>query len=323
MAKARAITKRRRAVGNIRKVTRTMQLIATSQFQRSLRPATAGKPFAAELKAMVRQLAALESVDHPLLRQNAEAQRTVLMVLTGNRGLCGGHNTAVLREASEALGRLEAAGGSVALHVVGRKGLAQLRGSGRAIEQSYVGFDRRPPFPAIVHIADELIDRYARGELRGVEVCYTRFVSAGRQVPATLQLLPVRPEGLAAEPEPLPGAPASGAGRPSDEPGRLRASDFAPAPRARPAVAADDYDYSPAPAELLAELLPMLVRRELFQCFLDAGLSEQVARMVAMKSASESAEDMIRLLSRRHNRARQTQITMDLLDIVGGAEAIG
>ncbi len=293
MAKARQIVKRRKAVTNIRKITRTMQLIATARFQQAYNRAVGTKPYTEKITQLVEDLSAVaqDQVDHPLLRLNSQSRRNLLLVVTSNRGLCGGYNGSVLRTA---LGHLdEPIEGEHELHVVGKKGIAYFNFLGRPIQGAITTIDDRPRFEQVEPLAAEFMRRYESGELGGVHVAYMRFLSTSRQTPTIMRLLP-----LTREEEVLPEAHA---GEPK---------------------AVVEYDFSPPPEELLKVLLPQTVKARLFQCFMDAAVSEQTARMVAMKAATDAASDMIKLLSRQFNRARQTQITLELLDIVGGAEAL-
>lgn len=298
MAKARQIVKRRKAVTNIRKITKTMQLIATARYQQAFQRATATKPYTRKITQLVEELsaAAQGQIDHPLLRENPDAPSDLLLVLTSNRGLCGGYNASVLRTA---FAHLEShADRPTELHVVGKKGNAYFRFIRRAVDRAITNIDDRPRFDQVEPIASELMKRYEAGALRHVSVVYMRFVSAGRQVPEVMRLLPLSGETTqAAEKTATPPAAAAGVGT-------------------------VQYDFSPEPEQLLKVLLPQTVKVRLYQSFTDAALSEQVARMVAMKAATDAAGEMIKLLSRQFNRARQSQITMELLDIVGCAEAL-
>jgi len=288
MANRRVLVKRRKAVRNIRKITRTMQLIATARFQAAFNRAMATKPYTEKLAELVADLSrAAGDVEHPLLETN-DAPRAALVVLTSNRGLAGGYNSNVLRAAVEHLDRQQAAGVATDVHMVGKKGVSFFRFLRRAMTERTTTISDKPRFEQVEPIANSLMDRFIRGEISAVHVAYMRFVSAGVQRPAVVQLLPLSPD-------------ASGTGG------------------ASPSV---QYEFSPDPKQLLDELLPATVRVRLFQAFNDATVSEQVARMVAMKAATDAAGDMIKSLTREYNRARQTQITMELLDIVGGANAL-
>lgn len=295
MAKARQIVKRRKAVTNIRKITKTMQLIATARFQSAFKRATATKPYTQKITQLVEELAqaAEGQIDHPLMHENPDAAKDLLLVITSNRGLCGGYNASVLRKTLAFLTERESRPHE--LHVVGKKGNAYLRFLGRQIDKPVMNIDDRPRYEQVEPLAADYMARYAAGALGGVYVAYMRFITTSRQVPEVLRLLPL------SRAEPAAAAPAE------------------PAKEGRPAAL---YDFSPAPADLLKVLLPQTVKTRLFQCFTDAAVSEQLARMVAMKAATDAAGDMIKLLSRQFNRARQSQITLELLDIVGGANAL-
>jgi F-type H+-transporting ATPase subunit gamma len=173
--------------------------------------------------------------------------------------------------------------------MVGKKGIAYFRFLRRAMSEQTSGIGDKPRFEQVETIANTLMARFVRGEIASAHVAYMKFLSAGQQRPVVVQLLPLRPE--------------------AGEPGEA----------GPPPV---EYEFSPEPQQLLDELLPATVRARLFQAFNDAAVSEQVARMVAMKAATDAAGDMIKALTREYNRARQTQITMELLDIVGGANAL-
>lgn len=289
MAKARAIVKRRKSVQNIRKITRTMQLIATARFQAALKRATASRPYTERISQLVAELSqSVGDVEHALLKENPAAAKAVVLVITSNRGLCGGYNGSLLRAASEQIRGLESEKQSIELQVVGKKGIAYFKYLRRPMSREFTQFDDRPQFAAVEPIADTLMDLYASGQVRSVHVTYMRFESVSKQYVETIPLLPLTPPST------------QDVGKPSSV----------------------VYEFSPPPAELLAELLPEMVKVRLFQSFVDAAVSEQVARMVAMKSATDAAGDMIKSLTREYNRARQSQITLELLDIVSGAEAL-
>ncbi|MBX3394846.1 MAG: ATP synthase F1 subunit gamma [Phycisphaerae bacterium] len=292
MANARHIVKRRKAVTNIRKITKTMQLIATARFQQAFNRATATKPYTRKITQLVSELAEAASgqIDHPLMKRN-ESTTDLVLVLTSNRGLCGGYNAGIIRKVNEHLNAN--ADRNNEIHVVGKKGIAYFRFIGRAIARGITSIDDRPRFEQVEPLATDFINRYEKGEIGNVYVVYMRFISAGKQVPDVMHLLPLTRE-------------SAGVGNAAPTGGSSEVQ----------------YDFSPEPAELLKKLLPQTVKVRLYQCFTDMAVSEQVARMVAMKAATDAAGDMIKSLSRQYNRARQTQITMELLDIVGGAEAL-
>jgi F-type H+-transporting ATPase subunit gamma len=288
MANRRVLVKRRKAVRNIRKITRTMQLIATARFQAAFNRAVASRPYTEKLAELVADLSrAAGEIDHPLLRTNEGVNRSALVVLTSDRGLAGGYNANILRTATTHLDQ-QPAGMTADVHMVGKKGISYFRFLRRPVAEQTFGIGDRPRFEQVEPIANALIDRFVRGEIASVHVAYMKFLSAGQQRPVVVQLLPLQPEVKAGEEKKKP----------------------------------VEYEFSPDPQQLLDELLPATVRVRLFQAFNDAAVSEQVARMVAMKAATDAAQDMIKALTREYNRARQTQITMELLDIVGGANAL-
>ena len=289
MANRRVLVKRRKAVRNIRKITRTMQLIATARFQAAFNRAVATRPYTEKLAELVADLSrAAGDVDHPLLKTHEDVKRSAVVVLTADRGLAGGYNANVLRTAVTHLDQQAEQGIATDVHMVGKKGISYFRFLRRETQEQTTGIGDRPRFEQVEPIANALIDRFVRGEISSVYVVYMKFLSAGQQRPVAVQLLPLKPE----------------------------------AAEGKEAAKPVEYEFSPDPKQLLDELLPAVVRIRLFQAFNDAAVSEQVARMVAMKAATDAAGDMIKALTREYNRARQTQITMELLDIVGGANAL-
>jgi len=292
MAKARAIDKRRKAVQNIRKITRTMQLIATARYQVAYTRAMASKPYTEGITQLVEQLSkGVGDLEHPLLRANTESKRSILIVVTSNRGMCGGYNSSLLRAAVEHVEAREAAGEQCDLYVIGKKGIGYFKFLKREMARTETKFEDKPQFADIEAMASELMDQYERQEIDAVYVTYMKFISAGSQRPTTMRLLPMEQPSTEEMGEAQPSIPIL-------------------------------YDFSPPAEELLAELLPETVKVRLFQCFTDAAVSEQTARMVAMKAATDAATDMVKTLTQQYNRARQTNITLELLDIVGGAEAL-
>lgn len=291
MANPRVLVKRRNAVRNIRKITRTMQLIATSKFQRALGRATSSKPYAKKIGELVAELSASGGqADHPLLRNNPDAGKSALLLITSNRGFCGGYNSSLLRLTRQ---RLTSAEKPVDLYVVGKKGVGYLKFLKQEMVQALTDFADTPTFADVEPFAINFMQQYQAGAYSTVDVVYMQFHSASQQTATRIQLLPIG----------------------GDEPSKKSETAAATGGQTQ-------YDFSPQPKELLAELLPATVKVRLFQCFMDAHVSEQVARMVAMKAATDAADDMIKILSRRYNRARQSQITSELLDIIGGAEAL-
>jgi F-type H+-transporting ATPase subunit gamma len=327
MAKARAILKRRKAVRNIRKITKTMQMIATAKFQKSLRLAVGTKPYTLKVRELVRELArSVGNVQHPLLRRpQAEdrAGRVALLVLTGNRGLAGAYNPNVLRTASAFLRQQDAAGVAVDLHVVGKKGVAFYTFQKRPIAQRYEQFEDQPRYADVEGIAQHFMDQFTSGQIDGMHVAYMNFISTGVQRPEVMTLLPLAgvDETMDAMAKTLAEKEAQLAAGVMDM--KRRGEDVRVEPE--PPVVAEaltEYEFSPEPQVLLDELLPLTIKTALYQAFLDATTSENVARMVAMKSATDNADKMGKALTMQYNRARQSQITTELSEIMGGVEAM-
>lgn len=291
MAKTREIRKRIRAVRNIGRITRTMQMIATSRFAKAQQRALAGKPYATGIFELVGELATRAGdVSHPMLAERPVRHAPPLtLIVTSDRGLCGPYNTSVLRAAMAHLRALPPAAPRL-IELVGRKGAAFLRFHGVPVAAMHHLGDR-PTFEAVERLAERYMARFLAGEMSSVDVVYMRYISAGRQTPDVLPLLPLRP------------------GRRQDD-----------ADARRGPVAA--WLFSPPPEHLLDDLLVAAVKALLFQAINDAIVSEHVARMVAMKAATDNAGKMRRTLVRAYNRARQTQITTELTEIVSGAAAL-
>ena len=292
MANRRVLVKRRAAVRNIRKITRTMQLIATARFQAAHKRLAASTPFTDKLSQMVKDLSlAAKGLDHPLMQEGDESLPVDLWVITSNRGMCGAYNGNILRTAGEYLESLSEQGRPCNIRVAGKKGVGFMRFAGHEMAEAITELDDIPRFEDIDPFATAIMERFLRGEISSAQVVYMKFESAGKQTPVVEQLLPMTPEV------------SEDSANESQE-------------------SALQYEFSPEPKDLLDELLPMSTRVQLFRYFNDAVVSEQMARQVAMKAATDSAEEMIKLLTQQYNRARQTAITMELLDIVGGANAL-
>ena len=291
MANRRELVKRRSAVRNIRKITRTMQLIATARFQAAHKRLVASTPFTDKLSQMVRDLArAAKGLDHPLMKARDESLPVDLWVITSNRGMCGAYNGNVLRAAGEYLESLKEQGRACNLRIVGKKGVGYMRFAGHEMAEAITELPDIPRFEEVDPFATATMERFLAGEISSVRVAYMKFESAGKQIAVVEQLLPMTSEL-------------------SEEEDEARETEL-------------QYEFSPEPKEILDDLLPMSTRVQMFRYFNDAVVSEQMSRQVAMKAATDSAEDMIKLLTQQYNRARQTAITMELLDIVGGANAL-
>ncbi|MGD9648223.1 MAG: ATP synthase F1 subunit gamma [Pirellulales bacterium] len=290
MAKARALDKRRKSVRNIRKITRTMELIATARFKKAMDRAHAATAYTKRMTALVADLAnsGLE-VNHPLLVERPTVERATLLVLTGNRGLCGGYNSNALRLALGRLTELKSTVPQVRVEVSGKRGLAAFKFRELSVDEGFTHFEDKPTFGEVDVLASRYLEEYASSRLDRLDVVYTKFFSVSRQVATVETLLPL---GSLAE-------------TPADE-----------------RTTRQQYEFLPSAASILEEVVPTSFKIKLFKCFLDAAVSEQVARMVAMKSATENADGLIKMLSMTYNRARQSQITSEILDVLGGVEAL-
>jgi F-type H+-transporting ATPase subunit gamma len=299
MAKARAIVKRRKAVRNIKKITKTMQMIATAKFQKALKRAVGTKPYTLKVRELVSELAATlgDQVSHPLLQKAQGSGRIALLVITSDRGLAGAYNGSILRAANLYIKEQEAAGKKIDLYLSGKKGVNYFNFQKRAITKRFDQFADQPKFVEVDRVAEDFMQQFIDGKVDEVRVAYMNFVSAATQRAEVMQLLPLSSLDAAAT-----SAPAKST---SDK-----------------AKVQTVYELSPDPKTLLDELLPLTVKTALFQAFLDATTSENVARMVAMKSATDNADEMVKLLTMQYNRARQSQITTELAEIMGGVEAM-
>ena len=294
MANARALDKRRKSIRNIKKITRTMELIATARFKKAMDRATAASDYTRRITSVVSDLAkAGLEVSHPLLDPRDETKSATLLVLTGNRGLCGGYNGNAVRLGIKTRERLLEETENLQVEISGKRGITGFEFRDLPVDQKFLQFDDQPQYAEVVEIAERYLREYAAGKLDRLEVTYTKFHTVSRQEIVTEVLLPL---------------------------GKLEGADT---------PAEDDekkqenlYDFVPSAESILEEVVPTSFKVKLFKCFLDAAVSEQVARMIAMKSATEAANDMIKDLSRTYNRARQSQITGEIMEVIGGVEAL-
>lgn len=290
MANARLLVKRLKSVRNIRKITRTMELIATSRFKRAMDRATEAAEYTRKISEIVGDLGKADlKFSHPLLQDRPEPKKSVLLVLTSNRGLCGGYNGAVLRNTLKHIETLKADGIDYSLEVSGKRGIKFLNFQNVDIDESYTHFEDSPTFAEVDELGSRYVDDFIAGRIDRLDVSYTSFQSISRQQAVVESILPLSSLG-------------------GDE-GESGGSGV-------------DYEFQPSPQEILEEIVPAAFRAKLFKCFLDAAVSEQIARMVAMKGATENADEMAGDLKQQYNRARQAGITSELAEIIGGAAAL-
>ena len=297
MAKARAIIKRLKAVRNVRKITRTMELVATARFKKAMDRATQAAAYTKKISEIVADLSdamqeGAATFSHPLLQQRETEKKSILLVITSNRGLCGGYNGGVLRHAQTRIRQAKADNLPIEIEVSGKRGIGFFKFQKIATTASYTHFEDKPSYAEVDELAKRFVDLFIRGEIDRLDVAYTKFETMSRQKAVLETLLPI---------------------------GKLQAADAGKAATAGSKV---DYEFLTTPQEILEEIVPASFKARLFKCFLDAAVSEQIARMVAMKSATDNADEMIRTIRAQYNRARQSQITSELSEIIGGAAAL-
>ncbi len=285
MAKGRELKGRIKSVENTRKITRTMEMVATSKMKRAQDRVVAARPYARALADVIASLYNPELAERfPLLRQPAKESRAAVILLTSNRGLAGAFNANLIKEARTLLARLEGAGTQVEMHVVGKKGVGYFKYINRALAQSRTDITDRPTAADAASLVDALMARFIAGELDAVYVVGSRFNSVLSTPPTADRVLPVQPPA------------AKGAQK--------------------------DYLLYPSAEAILTELLPSYVRNAVYRALVETVAAEQAARRTAMKNATDNAGEMLNLLRRTYNRARQAQITQEIAEIVGGASAL-
>jgi F-type H+-transporting ATPase subunit gamma len=298
MAKGRQLKGRIRSVQNTRKITRTMELVSTSKLKRAQDRVVAARPYSEALREVILDLVTPDlSERFPLLRRPAPPgkggpARAAVILLTSNRGLAGAFNSNLIKEARRRIEALEAAGYTVELHGVGKKGIGFFRYLGRKFALERMDIGDKPTAEHAAEIAEPLIEAYSRGELASVELVHARFVSALSTPPTTLRILPVET-----------GAQAGGQGEGTSGPSR-------------------DYILAPSADAILEQLLPLYVRNMVYRGLVETAASEHGARRTAMKNATDNAGEILEVLKRTYNRQRQAGITQEIAEIVGGAAAL-
>jgi F-type H+-transporting ATPase subunit gamma len=305
----RILRRRIRSTRSTKKITKAMELVATSRIARARERVAASRPYATAITQVLTALASNANVDHPLLQPRPVPRRAGVLLITSDRGLCGGYNANAIRTAEQLISRLREEGRQVALYVVGRKGVTYYRFRNRPIETTWTGFSEQPSFADARTIGVTLIAAFLAGaddvdaaELDGVRdagadnalgvdelhIVHTQFRSLMTQTPAANVLAPMQVEEQEeAVAGPLPA-----------------------------------YEFEPDPDVLLDALLPKYINTRIYAALIDAAASESAARRRAMKNATDNAEEMIRNLTREMNSARQAAITQEISEIVGGANAL-
>ncbi len=300
MAKPRKILARRKAIDSIHTVTRTMEMVATMRFKRAYSRCTSARRYidgTGELVEDILRRCSRRTLRHPLLKplraKPGQAGVRAVVVLTSDRGLCGGYNAAVLRLAEGHLDECERDGQKVVLHVAGKKGISKLLSAGWTKTETHATFDSGGRWRHTSHMAEQFMNEYYAERIDGVDVVCSRLIGSSRTAPVVFTLLPME----------LP--------TPLDE-----TEDSWTMEERVP------YEFVPSADIMMDRLLPMTIRLRLFQCFMEAAVTEHIARMTSMHSAGENAEDMIQNLTVKYNRTRQAQITTELAEILGGRTAL-
>ena len=285
----RLLRRRVRSVQSIKKITKAMELIAASRILKAQERVAAARPYAEQITAVIQDLAAAGAgLDHPLLVER-DVSRVGFLVVAGDRGLAGGYNTAVIREAERALQAEVARGRDYSLILVGKKVNDYFRFKRYRIEASFSGFSDNPSYEDAREVATSVQEQYMGGQIDQLELIFTRFLSVASQRVAVRRFLPLEAEAI---------------------------SEMAQAgPQA-------DYEFEPEPGHILDAIVPRYVEARIYAAMLDAAASEHAARQRAMKSATDNAEELITVLQRKMNRARQDAITNEIMQITSGAEAL-
>jgi F-type H+-transporting ATPase subunit gamma len=287
----RILRRRIKSVQSTKKITKAMELIAASRILKAQQRVNAARPYSEQITEVIRNLAAAGAgKGSPLLEEREEIGTVAFVVVSGDRGLCGGYNTNVIRAAEREMARLRAEGKQTRLITVGKKATAYFRFRGYELDDSYVGFSDEPTYEDARRVAEAVVQRFEEGEYDTVELAYTQFISAGVQRVQIKRFVPLETDLLdAAEKSDGPSA---------------------------------DYEFEPGPGEILERLLPRYAEARLYAALLEGAASFFAAQQRAMKSATDNAEELITKLSRVMNRARQDAITTEIMEIVGGAEAL-
>ena len=299
MAKTKVLSKRRKSIRSIRKITRTMELISTASYRRAMDRAISARAYTERMATMVQHLAQTGAeVSHPLLEAHPSTENVTLMVLTSNRGLCGGYNSGLVRAALARWNQMTDENSpekipNVELQVSGKRGISFFNFRKIKPAVTYTQFEDKPAWEEIEQIGKDFLERYLTGKLDRLEIVYMKFESMSKQVVVRETLLPLSEIGRETEDS-----------------------------QAKDEKAASMYDFLPSAESILSEVVPASFKMKFFKCFLDAAVSEQIARMVAMKAATENADGMIKTLTMAVNRARQGQITGELTELIGGVEAL-
>ena len=286
----RTIKRRIGSVKSTQKITRAMELIASSRIIRAQQRVDAARPYSEEMRRLMASVAAnAGSIDHPLLKERDQVSTVGTIVVTADRGLAGAYNSNVIRAAERDMREHDK---DNKLFLIGKKGVSYFRFRGYEFEESWMGHSEQPRLEDAHNVAGAVAKAFSEGDVDQVKLAYTRFESAMTQRPTVVQLLPLPQEELEELQEDQ-----------KDQRG-------------------PQYVFEPAPEQILSYLLPRYVEGLILQGLLEAAASEHAARRRAMKAATDNADDLIENLTRNYNQARQAEITTEIMEVVGGAEAL-
>jgi F-type H+-transporting ATPase subunit gamma len=314
-AQIRVLRRRIRSTQSIKKITRAMELIATSRIAKARARVDASRPYAEQITAVLSELASNSALDHPLLVEREQPKRAAVLVVTSDRGQCGGYNINVLKEAEQLQQLLREQGKEPVLYIIGRKGVSYYRFRRRKIEQAWTGFSEQPVYENAAEAASTLVEAFMAGSdagedgVQGVDelhLVYTQFKNMVTQVPQARRMAPLEVE-----------YEADTVGAPGGEIEERRETARQAAGGVKPL-----YEFEPNADTLFDALLPKYIGARLYAALLEAAASESAARQRAMKAATDNANELIRTLTLEANQARQAQITQEISEIVGGADAL-
>lgn len=316
MANLKAIRDRIQSVQNTQKITEAMRLVAAARVRRAQEQVTSTRPFADRLAQVLYGLQArlrFEEADLPLLRRR-EVRKVGLLVVSGDRGLCGGFNNNVIRRAEDRARELQKDGTEYTFVLVGRKAIQYFQRRDQPIDETYSGLEQIPTAAEASKIADELLSLFLSEDVDRVELVYTRFVSLVSSRPVIQTLLPLDPQGLETSDDEIFRL-TTREGRFQVEREKVKTAQLQAMP--------PDMIFEQNPVQILDALLPLYLNNQLLRALQESAASELAARMTAMNNASDNASELIGSLTLSYNKARQAAITQEILEVVGGAEALG
>jgi F-type H+-transporting ATPase subunit gamma len=298
-AQVRVLRQRVKSVKSTQKITKAQEMIATSRIAKAQAKVAASAPYSRQITDVLTALASASTLDHPLLNERESPKRAGILLITADRGLCGGYNSAAIKAAEELAALLRSQGKETVMYVIGRKGLGYYNFRGRPVAEAWTGFSERPTYADAERATEAILPSFIVGSsgtaadgtagIDEIHLVSTHFVSMITQRPQARRMAPMEIEYVDHDPS----------------------NEFPPL-----------YEFEPSSDLLLDEMLPKYLKTRIYAALLDAAASESAARRAACKAATDNANDIIRNLSRQANQARQAQITQELTEIVGGADAL-